>query len=400
MINITDKSIEEKIPPILRLGFRPFFLLGSFYAVIAIVIWVYAFQYGQPAALQVPALWWHVHEMIFGFAMAIVAGFLLTAVQNWTGFNGTKDKILALLVLMWILPRVMFWLPVPLWLTSLVEGLFLACTAYEISFRVIKTGKYRNLIFLPFFALAIIANFCAYATVKGMAPFTSSAVWESMIWWFVLLISIMGGRVIPFFTARRLNFEKPNPILSLDAAANFPLVLLFVLSFFPIPASNLSPWLIAFTATTQTVRFLRWKPWTTFCEPLVWSLHTAYLCIPLGLAVKALALFNVIDNGGFIAHNMTHIIAIGGIAGLILAMIARVTMGHTGREIYKGPAMWHGFLAILIAAIIRGFGVAFFPQYLFTLVNISAVFWVYAFVAFLVKFGYMLATPRKDGHPG
>lgn len=405
MINITDKSKEEKILPILRLGFRPFFLFGSLYAAIAIAVWVYAFQHGQPSALQVPALWWHVHEMIFGFAMAIVAGFLLTAVQNWTGVNGTKDKRLGFVFLLWLLPRLLFWAPVPLWLTSSIEALFLVVVAYEISIRVIKGKGYRNLIFLPFFVLAIVANFASYATLpftdqQGMPPFPSIAVWQAMIWWFVLLISIMGGRVIPFFTARKMQFEKPPALIWLDTLANTPLVMLFILSFFPITFNQIGPYLMVFAAVFQAIRFLRWKPWTTYKEPLVWSLHASYACIPVGLLFKALALFNLLPNGQFFAHNMIHVFAIGAIGGVILAMIARVTMGHTGRAIYEGPSMWHAFLAVVVAAVVRGFGVAIWPEHLFTFVNISAALWIYAFAVFVFKFGKMLLTPRADGHPG
>lgn len=400
MINITDKSTEDKIPPILRLGFRPFFLLGAIYAPLAIAIWVYAFQHGQPSQLSVPALWWHVHEMLFGFAMAIVAGFLLTAVQNWTGVNGTKNKWLGVIVIFWLLPRILFWTPTPLWIISSIEALFLAFVAYEISFRVVKSQKYRNLIFLPFFILAIAANFAAYATIKGMPPFPSIVVWEAMLWWFMLLISIMGGRVIPFFTARRMNFKKSEPLIWLDIGANFPLVLLFILSFFPLTAMTINPALMVFTAIMQTARFLRWKPWTTFKEPLVWSLHTAYACLPLGLFIKGLALMGIISNGYFVSHNMLHILAIGAIGGLILAMISRVTMGHTGRSIYEGPSMLHAFLAILVAALIRGIGVAFGPEYMMTFINLSAILWIYAFIMFIVKFGQMLTKPRVDGHPG
>lgn len=149
MLNIVDKRVEERIPAWLRLGFRPFFLLGSVYAVIAVVVWVWMFQHGQSDALRVPALWWHVHEMLFGFAMAIVAGFLLTAVQNWTGIPGTKSTRLALLVALWLLVRVLFWTPVPLWLTSSIEALFLVLTAYEIGIRVVKAKGWRNLFFCP-----------------------------------------------------------------------------------------------------------------------------------------------------------------------------------------------------------------------------------------------------------
>lgn len=400
MLNITDKSVEDKIVPVLRLGFRPFFLLGSVYSVIAIAIWVYAFQNGQPAQLRVPALWWHVHEMFFGFAMAIVAGFLLTAVQNWTGINGTKDKWLAVLVCLWGLPRILFWTDTPLWLTSSIEALFLALVAYELSFRVLKAKGYRNLIFLPFFVLAIVANYASYATIKGMPPFPSIAVWQAMLWWFALLISIMGGRVIPFFSARRFNFTKPEPLLWLDLVANVPLVLLFALSFFPLTSAQLSPWIMLFAAVTQSARWLRWQPWKTFKEPLVWSLHATYACIPFGLFIKALAELNVIANGVYVSHNMLHVIAIGAIGGLILSMISRVTMGHTGRMIYQGPEMWHAFVAIVFAALIRGFGVALWPQHMMLMIDIAAGLWIIAFGLFIWKFGLMLLTPRADGHPG
>ncbi|ELJ0840500.1 NnrS family protein [Vibrio vulnificus] len=394
MLNITDKKVEEKIPAWLRLGFRPFFLLGSVYAIIAIAVWVWIFQTGQPTQLQVPGLWWHVHEMLFGFAMAIVAGFLLTAVQNWTGINGTKHYRLALLVALWLLPRILLWTPVPLWLTSSIEALFLALVAFEIGSRVVQTKGWRNLFFVPLFLLAIGANFASYATIKGMPPFTSSAVWQAMLWWFALLLSVMGARVIPFFTARRFNFEKANPIVWLDWAANLPLVMLFLLSFFPVTMAQLGQPLMVIAGGAQLVRFIRWKPWLTLSEPLVWSLHAAYLCLPLSLLLRGL-----LDNP-FASHNLIHLFAIGALAGLILAMIARVTMGHTGRMIYQGPNMSLAFGALFLAALVRSFGVIFAPAQLFIWIDISAALWVFAFTLFVWKFGYMLVTPRADGHPG
>lgn len=394
MLNITDKKVEEAIPPLLRLGFRPFFLLGSVYAVLAIAVWVWMFQSGQPSQLQVPALWWHVHEMLFGFAMAIVAGFVLTAVQNWTGINGTKHHRLALLVVLWLLPRVLFWTPTPLWLISSIEALFLALTAYEIGVRVVKAKGWRNLFFVPLFILAIVANFASYAAIKGMPPFPPSAVWQAMLWWFTLLLSIMGSRVIPFFTARRFNFEKPQPIVWLDWAANLPLVGLFILSFFPMTFAQLGQPLMLFSGVAHLIRVSRWQPWRTLSEPLVWSLHATYLCIPVSLILRG-----VVDNP-FAAHNMLHLFAIGAIGGVILAMIARVTMGHTGRAIYQGPNMSLAFIAIIAAALVRSVGVALVPSSMLLWVNVSAGLWVLAFALFVYKFGSMLMRPRVDGHPG
>lgn len=394
MLNITDKKVEEAIPPLLRLGFRPFFLFGSLYAVIAIVLWVWMFQTGQPSILKVPALWWHVHEMLFGFAMAIVVGFVLTAVQNWTGINGTKQARLGLLVVLWLLPRILFWTPAPLWLISSIEALFLAFTAFEVGTRVIKAKGWRNLFFIPLFILAIIANFASYATIKGMPPFPASAVWQAMLWWFTLLLSVMGSRVIPFFTARRFNFEKPQPLMVLEWGANLPLVGLFVLSFFPMTFEQLGQPLMLASGIAHLIRVIRWQPWRTLSEPLVWSLHVAYLCIPISLLLRG-----VIDNP-LASHNMIHLFAIGALGGLILAMIARVSMGHTGRAIYQGPNMALAFAALILAALIRGLGVAFMPEHLMMWVNMSATLWVFAFGMYLWRFGYMLMTPRADGHPG
>ena len=394
MLNITDKKVEERIPAWLRLGFRPFFLLGSLYAIIAISLWVWMFQTGQPSMLQVPALWWHVHEMLFGFAMAIVVGFLLTAVQNWTGINGTKHYRLLLLVALWLAARVLLWTPVPLWLTSSIEALFLALAAYEIGSRVVKAKGWKNLFFVPLFVLAIAANFASYATIKGMPPFSSAAVWQAMLWWFTLLLSVMGARVIPFFTARRFNFEKAQPLQWLDWLANAPIAALFILSFFPMTMEQLGQPLMIVAGVAQLARFIRWKPWLTLSEPLVWSLHAAYACLPLSLLLRGL-----MDNT-YVAHNLIHLFAIGALAGVILAMITRVTMGHTGRAIYQGPNMSVAFFALVIAAFIRSFGVAFFPAQLFMMVNISGALWVLAFSLFVWKFGPMLITPRVDGHPG
>lgn len=394
MINITDKSVEEKIPPLLRLGFRPFFLLGSIYAIIAVVIWVWAFQTGQPNYLNVPALWWHVHEMLFGFSMAIVAGFVLSAVQNWTGVKGTSDKRLGFIVLLWLLPRVLFWTPAPLWLISSIEAVFMLAIAYEVGFRVIKTKGVRNFFFIPLFLIAIAANFASYATIKGMPPFTSAAVWESMLWWFTLLISVMGARVIPFFTARRFQFEKAQPMMWLEALCNIPLAMLFILSFFPLTSAEISPYLMVIAGFAQLVRMARWKGHKTLSEPLVWSLHAGYLCIPVSLLIRGFA------SNGFISHTAIHLFAIGALGGVILAMIARVTMGHTGREIYKGPVMWPAFSAIILAAIVRSVGVIIFPEYMIDMINIAAVLWAFAFGLFVWHFAPMLCKKRVDGHPG
>ncbi|CAH0525032.1 NnrS family protein [Vibrio hippocampi] len=394
MINITDNKVEQAIPPWLRLGFRPFFLLGAIYAIVSIAVWAYLFQRGQPEALQVPSLWWHGHEMLFGFAMAIVAGFVLTAVQNWTGQAGTKHHRLFALVLLWLIPRVLFWLPIPIWVAALVETLFLVALAYEVGSRVVKAKGWRNLFFVPLFLAAMIANALSYTALTGIIAVSASAIWQAMLWWFALLLSVMGGRVIPFFSAKRFNFTKPQPLKWLEWAANLPLMALFLLSFSHVWMTKYGSTLMLVAGVFQLWRWCRWLPWKTISEPLVWSLMLSYVCLPLSLLARGLV------DDALASHTLLHLFAVGALGGLILAMISRVTMGHTGRAIYEGPNMSLAFIAIILAAVVRGFAAVFWPQHLFILIDISATLWVFAFAMFCLKFGYMLVSPRVDGHPG
>ena len=236
--------------------------------------------------LQVPAVWWHVHEMLFGFSMAIVVGFVLTAIQNWTGVPGTKGYRLGLMVALWLLARLLFWIPVSTWVICFIESLFLLYVAYEIGYRIVITKGWRNLFFLPLFLLAIGANIASYSVLDKVLPFSASDVWQAMMWWFTLLLSVMGGRVIPFFTARKLNFSPPIPIKLVEWGNSLVLSLLFILSFSPAAFNQFGPSLMLVAGGLQTIRLFRWKPWKTIKVQLLWSLHLAYFCIPMSLILR------------------------------------------------------------------------------------------------------------------
>ncbi|SKA57380.1 uncharacterized protein involved in response to NO [Enterovibrio nigricans DSM 22720] len=360
MINIVDRQKEERTAPILRLGFRPLFLLAGVYAVLTIVLWSWMFTQGQAnLPLQVPAIWWHAHEMLFGVAIAVVAGFLLTAVQTWTGIKGTSGFRLALIVGLWITPRVLFWTEAPLALIAVVDAAFLLFVGVEVGYRVIAAKRWRNLFFIPMLLIALVANLTSYATIKGMPPFGANALWQAMIWWFMLLISIMGGRVIPFFTAKRYGLETKKPIVWLEVCANLPLILLAILSFFPLIPTWFTVTFMTIAGTAQAVRLYRWNGFKSRSEPLVWSLHAFYFALPLGLLLKAAFVSNA-----WVSHTLMHLIAMGALSGVILAMIARVTLGHTGRAIYQQPSFAFGFIALLLATAIRVAGPIFYPAYL------------------------------------
>lgn len=400
MLNIVDKAKEDKVAPLFRLGFRPFFLLASLYAVLCIPVWLWLRSQGLFDILAVPALWWHAHELIFGFAMAVVMGFVLTAVQNWTGIPGTKSWPLAGLVVLWLIPRILFWTPAPLWLILLAESTFILACATAVGKRVIAMKRWRNLFFIPLFLAAMLVNALSYLSIPGQTlisldlPFSSSSLWQAMIWWFALLLSIMGGRVIPFFTAKRLQSEAAKPILWLEWGANIPLIALFMVSFMPVFDSAWTGPILLIGALFQGIRLSRWQGYKTLSEPLLWSLHLGYAFIPLSLLLFGLNLFP-----GYWPI-LLHLISIGSIGGVILAMITRVTMGHTGRNIYQGPNMGWAFAALACAAVLRTFAVIIWPQWMVSLLWLSAALWCFAFALFAYYFGPMLLKPRIDGHPG
>ncbi|MGI0118217.1 NnrS family protein [Zooshikella sp. RANM57] len=394
MINIIDRHYEARIHPLLRLGFRPFFLLGALYAVIALGIWLWAFRYGQPGWLSAPALWWHAHEMLFGFAMAIVVGFLLTAVQNWTGIQGTREKRLLLLIILWCLPRILFWLPVPLGVIATLETIFLAFACWEIGYRVIRAKRWQNLLFMPMLLIAMLMNLASYASVLKLWNIPALVIWQAVLWWFILLISIMAGRVVPFFTARKLNCDKPQPILWLELTANLSLLCLLVLCFFPNLSQPSNQPLMLIAGLTQLIRLLRWQGYRTVNEPLLWSLHLFYLCIPLGLIINGL------NHTPWTQHTMLHMFAVGGLGGMILAMTPRVSMGHTGRNIYQGPCFWPAFVLLITATLIRTIGVILFPTHLHILITLAGIGWMMSFALFVIIFGPILIKPRADGQPG
>ncbi|WP_407333191.1 NnrS family protein [Enterovibrio sp. 27052020O] len=395
MLNIVDKQKEERIPPVLRLGFRPFFLLAGIYAVLTISVWVWLFTTGSASPLNVPAMWWHAHEMLFGFAMAIVVGFLLTAVQTWTGVKGTSGVKLAFIVMLWLAARILFWTDTPLSVIAIVDTAFLAMTGWEVGYRVVMTKRWRNLFFIPMLLVAASANLASYATVKGMPPFSANALWQAMLWWFMILISIMGGRVIPFFTAKRFQLEAPKPMLWLEVLAILPLVMLAVISFFPLVPAWFIASLLWVSGVAQLVRLYRWQGIKTHSEPLVWSLHLFYLALPIGLIAKVVFLGNA-----WVSHSLIHIFAMGTLAGVVLAMIARVSMGHTGRAIYKGPLFTFAYLALALATLVRVVGAALWPEYFQIWVVIASIGWCLAFGGFVICFGPMLIKVRIDGHPG
>jgi len=398
---IVDNKEHDKIPAIFQLGFRIFFLSGSLFCVFALFLWGTIFFHGSSLQPFGTSFWWHSHEMIFGFSIAIITGFLLTAVQTWTGIPGVKGYSLAGLFSVWLLGRILLLFPVgiPEMIVSTVDLIFLPLVAIALGYPVLRVRQKRNMIFIPILLLLFAENFIMHRGIwLEQVTMTRDAAWAGVIT-VVLLISIMGGRVIPFFTARATGTEQPAAYTWLELLANIPL-LLFILYFITGKPLAIPPIALIVTAITgalfQLFRLSRWQFWLCTKEPLLWSLHASYLFIPIGLILMAL------HHGDYnvTASQAIHSFTVGTIGGLILAMISRVSLGHTGRKLQTLSGMSFAFFLMIIAGLIRSPLSALDIVSPVVSLGLSFIFFILAYLIFLWRYIPILSKRRIDGRPG
>lgn len=392
--------MAHAIPPVLRLAFRPLFLGGTLFSIIIIAWWSYFWlnpfnwqPYGGP-------IWWHGHEMLFGFGASIVVGFLLTAVQTWTGVIGLRGRPLLVLALAWLLGRLLlaFGARLPLWLVMAGDLLFLIFAAIAMAYPVFRAKQRQNMIFVPILAILALLNGISHWGVVTNQPEVAQLSLHGAIMMFVLIIAILGGRVIPFFTANGAGVEKKPPIKWLEIVSIVSIMLLVAVAFFgfnKVP-SNL---LLAFSgiaAIANGWRFLRWNGQHCAKIPLLWSLHLSYAFIPLGLIV--LALFAAGHTSSLSAA--MHCFTAGAMGGMILAMISRVTLGHTGRPLQPPKLMSLGYIAIIVGAILRVVFPGWFPDGSSWAIGLAGGLWVLGYGIYVFYYGPMLVSTRADGRPG
>jgi uncharacterized protein involved in response to NO len=401
MMQITDLATEQKMLPLLRQAFRPMFLFGAAFSAIAMLLWglILAGQLKIQPVGQV--LFWHSHEMLFGFACAIVIGFLLTAVQNWTALRAPHGKSLLLLTLLWLCGRLLllFGQGLPLWLVAAVDLSFLPLAAWQLAKPLLAVKQYRNLFFVPVLLLLTTCNLIMYLGLFLGRYDLQQLGSLNAIWLITLLMAIVGGRVIPMFTANGTKTPKVEALVWLDRAALGSLWLIFVLHFFSLasllPASLLSA-LFALSALLTAIRCARWKIWLTFRVSLLWSLHLAYWFIPLGLALFALRYAGFAISQSIALHALTA----GAMGSMILSMMARVSLGHSGRLLQPKQIMAWAFLLVALAGISRTLLIWLLPAHTFSLLWLGIACWVLAYGCYVLVYLPVLTTPRADGRPG
>lgn len=380
------------------LAFRPFFLGAAVFAVLAVALWAAAYL-GWLDGFAPRGGWlaWHLHEMPFGFAAAVIAGFLLTAVRNWTDSPGLAGAPLAALFGLWLAARVgWLWPAVPWPLLAAVELLFLPLVAARLGWQLAGASQRRNYPLAGLLALLTTADAASvYALAQGDFGLLRQAVWAAL-WLIGTVIAVIGGRVIPLFTASGLGRPAPPPAapwLQRAAVGGLPvLAALAVAGVGLSPDRRLAP-LLAALALLHGLRLARWWQPGVWRVPLVWSLHVGY-----GWLVVALAGLTAWHAGLPLPGSAAlHAFTVGGIGGLILAMMARVSLGHTGRPLVAPRAMPLAFGAMTLAAVTR---VALAGSQPRLAVALAAGFWCLGFGLFVYRYGPMLWRPRVDGRPG
>jgi len=399
-LNIDNRTVALSIPPILRLAFRPLFLGGTLFSVLAIAWWLYYWMKPFEWTPHGGPIWWHGHEMIFGFGAAIVGGFLLTAVANWTGVIGIRGKPLAVLALSWLSGRLLlaFGAGLPSWLIVAGDVSYPLLAAVAMAYPVIKVKQWRNLMFVPLLLVLALLNALSHWGVITEQPQLALQSLHATIMLFALIIAIIGGRVIAAFTANATGCERQAPIKWLETTSIVSIMLMLIIAFYGfvnVPAALLLL-LSSVAALANGARFLRWGYQHSWSDPLLWSLHLAYAFIPLGFVALALYSIGLMNNLSAALHFFT----VGAIAGMILAMISRVTLGHTGRQLEPPKLMSLAYVFILSAAIVRMVIPAWLPEFSHWGIGLAGVLWLGAYGIYIFFYGPMLVTTRADGNPG
>ncbi|WP_295990224.1 NnrS family protein [Rugamonas sp.] len=374
------------------LGFRPFYLLAAVFAVLSVPVWLLAFL-GHLGSLPNVTLLWHMHEMVLGFAVAVVVGFLFTAARNWTGLWTPRGRTLALIAAVWLAGRAAMLLAPPA-IAAGVDLLFLPVAIVPLLNVMLRSGKRSNLPLLALLVLLFLTNLSFHASVLGWSTLSPMKAIEVAILVLAVLSTVMGGRVIPGFTKNMAPGSAPRSDARVDRAGVGLLIAASLAWTLDWPGA-LSATLALAAGLLQWLRLAYWTPAQTRAYPLLWILHLAFAWIGLGFLLLGAA-----QLGYASVSTAMHAIAIGGMSSLILGMMSRTTLGHTGHRMRAERHEWLIFGAVQCAAIFRILANVLDRDARGIFLTISAIFWVIAFATFIAMFGALLCRPRMDGREG
>ncbi len=389
----TPRLAQFNGPALLLYGFRPFFLAAGIWAPLAIVLWVGTLHGGLAIPTDAALVTWHGHELLFGYATAAVAGFLLTAIPNWTGKLPLRGWPLGGLAALWLAGRLAVSTSASLGpgLTAAIDLSFMAALLVLVLREIITGKNWRNLPMVGALLLLLVANLLTHLDKLGGGPLSEMGMRLGMAT-IAALIALVGGRIIPSFTRnwlkKRGHSSLPATFGQLDRVALLVL-LAALIAWTAAPATVTTAFLGAAAAVMHFARLARWRGLATLREPLLWVLHLGYLWLPIGLALVSLGALGLLQSSTGI-----HALTVGAVGTMTLAVMTRATRGHTGRQLTADAGTTAIFVCITLAAISRVVA-ALAPSLYGTLVNGAALFWTVAFVLFLVFYAPMLVRPGQ-----
>jgi uncharacterized protein involved in response to NO len=375
-------------------GFRPFFLAAGIWAAFALALWISAFASGMTIPSLFDPLSWHIHEMLFGFAMAAAAGFLLTAIPNWTRRLPVNGGPLAMLAGLWLLGRIATLLSGfgPAWVALVADLSFPAVLIVVILREIVAGRNWRN---LPVVGPVIVlggANLLMHLEAYGtdIAP---GLGWRFAIAAFVILISVIGGRIVPSFTHNWLAQRGQSRVTAIPSAADHACLLVVAVGMLwwaVQPSATIVGWLLLAGAVLHLWRMSRWRGIATTAEPLVVILHVGYGWLVLGLGLLGLSILTLAIPESAAIHALTA----GAIGTMILAVMTRATLGHTGRALTANRATVALYVMVTLAAATR-VGAVWAGSWMMPALELSALLWIGAYGGFALVYGPMLLNPRK-----
>ena len=397
LLNIDER--ESGTPTgiaLFNLGFRPFFLLAGIAAVLLVPLWMFAYTGGHIGFEYYTPLYWHGHEMLFGYTVAVIAGFLLTAVRNWTDLPTPGGNALAALVLLWLAGRIAPFAAglLPRGIIAALDVAFLPVLAVTLAIPLLRKRQTHNLVFLLILSALTLANVLMHLQLLGLARDTAKTGLVLAVYLVIVLIAILGGRVIPFFTERAIAgavSRQWQAIEYLCLGSLAGLVLLDLLHAPPLAVIVCA----GLAAAAHGMRLYGWYQRQVWAVPLLWVLHAGYAWLVAGFILTALAAAGV-ANPALAIHAFTA----GGIGTLTLGMMARVSLGHTGRALRIGPAMTASFVLVNLAAVARVLLAGVNPDHYIAWLILAAILWSTAFTVFVIHYAGVLIRPRIDGRTG
>jgi uncharacterized protein involved in response to NO len=386
-------SVANEGMPLLRLGFRPFYLLAGAGATLLPLSWIGLLTGTLNFEPALPAVLWHGHEMIFGVVVAAIVGFLFTAGRLWTGLPTPTGGFLAAFALLWLAARVSA-LTGPYALFLMLDAAFLPLAAAVFFDLVVRSRNHRNLPMAMLLMLLAAANLAFHAAQLQLLPIAPTALLQSAVLVVVAVQGIVAGRVIPAFIGSAVPGSRPHSHAALERWL-LPLTGLVVLLWAFAATSTITGVALATLAALHAVRWLLWRPWVARGRPILWILPLAYAWIPLGLALLACSSLDVLS-----ASIGIHALAAGSMGALIVGMMSRTSRGHTGRSLVAGPQEVWAYRLVLIGAAVRVAAPLAGGAAVSWLLIAAALLWSVAFALLLWTLTPWLLAPRLDGKAG